>query len=141
MHTNAHQRRNNDYLTVPPKYKSRLVGCGNFETTEGLRTDSLRTDSPAADVDSHNIVCSWCAQAHISLRCCGFTNGYFQGRETDRLLYRKSAGGGPEDGQEERSPLKETCQASSFSLNLLLQTLFTLRNDESEIIAVTSSNV
>ena len=53
---NAHLRRDKDYVSVPAKYKSRLVGCGNFETTEGRRTDSA-----AGDVDSHNIVCSWCA--------------------------------------------------------------------------------
>ena len=29
-----------DDVSVPAKYKGRLVGCGNFETTEGLRTDS-----------------------------------------------------------------------------------------------------
>ena len=50
---NAYLRKDNDYVSVPAKYKSRFVGCGNFETTEGLRTDS-----PAGDVDSHNIVCS-----------------------------------------------------------------------------------
>ena len=55
---NAHLRRDSDYVSVPAKFKSRLVGCGNFQTTEGLRTDS-----PAGDVDSHDIVCSWCAQA------------------------------------------------------------------------------
>ena len=44
---NEYPRRDNDYVSVPAKYKSRLVGCGNFETTEGLRTDS-----PAGDVKS-----------------------------------------------------------------------------------------
>ena len=29
-----------DYVCVPAMYKCRLVGSGNFETTEGLRTDS-----------------------------------------------------------------------------------------------------
>ena len=43
---NAHLRRDSDSVSVPAKYKSRLIGCGNFETTEGLRTDS-----PAGDVD------------------------------------------------------------------------------------------
>ena len=52
-----------------------------WETTEGLRTDSL-----AGDVDSHNIVCSWCAQAHVSIHACDFTNGYVQGQEIDRNL-------------------------------------------------------
>ena len=77
----------------PAKYTSRLVGCGNFETTEGLRTDS-----PAGDVDSHNIVCSWCAQAHVSIHACDFTNGYFQGQEIDGILmYRIPAEGIPDD--------------------------------------------
>ena len=77
-------RRDNDYVSVPAKYKSRLLGCGNFEMTE-----RLRTDSPAGDGDSHNIVCSSCAQAHVSIHSCDFTNGYFQGQKIDRiLLYR-----------------------------------------------------
>ena len=64
------------------------------ETTEGLRTDS-----PAGDVDSNNIVCSWCAQAHVPIHACDFTNGYFQGQEIDRsLLYRIPAEGIPEEG-------------------------------------------
>ena len=59
----------------------------------------LRTDSPAGDVDSHNIVCSWCAQAHFSTHSCDFTNGYFQGQEIDRiLLCRTPAEGIPEEG-------------------------------------------
>ena len=89
---NAYLRRDSDYVSVLAKYKSPLVGCGNFETTEGLRTYS-----PAGDVDSHNIVCSWCAQAHVSIHSCDFTNGYFQGQEIDRiLLYRIPAEGIPE---------------------------------------------
>ena len=91
---NACLRRDNDSVSVPAKCQSRLVGCGNFETTEGLRTDSS-----ARDVDSHNIVCSWCAQAHVSSHSCDFTNGYFQGQEVDRiLLYRIPAEGIPEEG-------------------------------------------
>ena len=91
---NVYQRRDNDYVSVPEKYKNRLVGCGIFETTEGLRTDS-----PAGDVDSHNIVCSWCTRAHVSSHSCDFTNGHFQGQEIDRiLLYRVPAEGIPEEG-------------------------------------------
>ena len=48
---------------------SRLVGCGNLETTEGFLTDP-----PAGDVDSHNIVCSWCAQAHVFTHSCDSTS-------------------------------------------------------------------
>ena len=40
-------------------------------------------------MDSHNICCSWCAQALVSIHSCNFTNGYSQGQEIDRiLLYR-----------------------------------------------------
>ena len=154
---NAYQRRDNDYVSVPAKYKSRLVGCENFETTEGLRTDS-----PAGDVDSHNIVGSWCAQAHVSIHSCDFTNGGFQGQEIDRiLLYRIPPEGIPEEGiaggeiLASRVPvyskkdagrglwlrLKNTFGLFKCSLNQILPTLFTLRDEESRIIAVMSSNV
>ena len=123
----------NDYVPVPAKYKSRLVGGGNVHTTEGLRTDS-----PAGDVDSHNIVCSWCAQAHVHIHSCDFTNGYFQVQEIDRIvLYRIPAEGIPEEGiaggeiWASRVPvngtkdagrglwlrLKNTCKQFKFSLN------------------------
>ena len=39
-----------------PKFKSRLVSCGNFEVSEGLRSDS-----PTADTEAHNILCCWAA--------------------------------------------------------------------------------
>ena len=104
----------------------------------------------------------WCAQAHVSIHLCDFTNGYFQGQEIHRiLLFRIPAEGIPEEGisGEEilasRVPvcgtkdagrglwlrLKNTCKQFNFSLNQILPTLFTLRNEESKIIAVMSSNV
>ena len=155
--TNAYLRRDNHYVSVPAKYKSRLVVCGNFDTTEGLRTDS-----PVGDMDLHNIVCSWCALAHVSIHSCDFTNGSFQGQEIDRiLLYLIPAEGIPEEGiaggdiLASRVPiygtkdagrglwfrLKNTCKQFKFSLNQILPTLFTFRDEESRIIAVMSSNV
>ena len=140
-------------MFLPAKYKSRLLVCGDFETTEGLRTDS-----PVGDVDSHNIVCSWCAQDHVFIHACDFTNGYFQGQEIDRiLLYRIPAESisegvvgatilasrvpicGTEDaGRGLWLRLKNTCKQFIFSLNRILRTLITLRNEESNIIAVMS---
>ena len=38
---------------------TRVIGYGNFETTEGPHADP-----PVGNVDSHNIFCSWFAQAH-----------------------------------------------------------------------------
>ena len=84
-------------------FLQRIIGCGNFETTEGLRTDS-----PAGDVDLHNIVCSWSPQAHVPMHSCDFTNGHFQVQEIDRiLLYRVPAEGIPEEGIA-RKPIRRT---------------------------------
>ena len=151
---NAHLQRDSDYVFVPAKCQSRLVGCGNFETTEGPRTDS-----PAGDLDSHNVVCSWCAQAHVSIQACDFTNEYFQGQEIGRIsVCRIPAEGIPQEGiaggasLASRVPvygtkdvgrglwlrLKNTCKLFNFSLNQIQPTLFTLRNEESTVIAVMS---
>jgi len=92
---NAHKRRDNK--NIPPELKSRLVGCGNFENTEGLRTDS-----PTADVDSHNLVFSWCASNRVTIKSADITSAYLQGKENDRvILYRIPKGGIPEEGVEE----------------------------------------
>ena len=100
------------------------------------------------------IVCSLCAQAHVSIRSCDFTDGYFQGEEIDRiLLFRIPAAGIPQDGIAGgeilawRVPvygtrdagrglllrLKHTCKQFSFSLNYILPTLsrFEARNRKS----------
>ena len=69
---NAHKRRANK--DVKPDLKSRLVGCGNFEETEGLRTDS-----PAGDNDSHNLICSWCASNKIKIKSADISSAYLQG--------------------------------------------------------------
>ena len=156
---NAHLRRDSDYVSVLAKNTCRLFGCGNFETTEGVRTDS-----PAGDVDSHTIVCNSCAQAHVSIHACDFTEGYLQWQEIVRiLLYRMPAEGTPEEGVAGRAMLasrdpiygardagralwlrlKNTCKHFKCSLiqTQILPTLFTLRNEESKIIVVMSSNV
>ena len=84
---NAHKRRHG--VHVDPLVKSRLVGCGNFEDQEGLRTDS-----PAGDVDSHNLVFSWCASHKVKVRSADISNAYLQGKEVDRIiLYRIPKGG------------------------------------------------
>ena len=100
--------------------------------------------------------------AHVSIHSCDFTNGYFQGEEIDRiLLYRipvegiRELGvasgaivasrvpvyGATNAGRGLRLRLKNTCKEFQFALNQILPTLFTLRDDESSIIAVVSSNV
>ena len=94
---NAHRRRNNDYVAVPARLKSRLVGCGNFEDL-----GDARTDSPTGDVDAHNLVFSWAASVGATIRSADVTNAYLQGLPMDRiLLYRIPRGGIPEEGLEE----------------------------------------
>ena len=89
---NAHKRRYGTY--VEPDLKSRLVGCSNFEDQEGLRTDS-----PASDVDAHNIVFSWCASNKVNIKSADIRNAYLQGEEVDRIiLYKFPRGGIPEEG-------------------------------------------
>ena len=53
-----------------------MIGCGHFGTAEGLCTDS-----PAADVDSQNIVSSRLAQAHVPSRAFNSADGHL--RECD----------------------------------------------------------
>ena len=79
-----------------PQYKSRLVSCGNFECSEGLRSDS-----PTADIEVHNLICCWCAAHELDLHSADVTSAYFQGRPLDRvLLMRQPRGGipGVDDG-------------------------------------------
>ena len=151
---NAHKRR--DDKDIPADLKSRLVGCGNFEETEGLRTDS-----PTGDVDSHNMVFSWCASNKVRIKCADITSAYLQGKENDRIiLYRIPKGGIPEEGVNEgdvlaaRVPvygtkdagrgwwlrLQEVATAENFTVNKILPTMFTLRVEE-KIVGVMSSNV
>ena len=66
---NAHKRRANK--DVKPDLKSRLVGCGNFEEAEGLRTDS-----PAGDNDAHNLICSWCASNKVKIKSADISSAY-----------------------------------------------------------------
>ena len=150
----AHKRRQDKH--VAPELKSRLVGCGNFEETDGLRTDS-----PAGDVDAHNLVFSWCASHKVKIRSADISSAYLQGKEVDRLiLYLIPKGGIPSEGIAEgtviaaRVPiygtkdagrgfwlrLKEVVLHQAYALNCILSTMFTLRKD-GQIVAVMSSNV
>ena len=96
--------------------KKKGVGYRNFETTEGLRAD------PPAGVDS-NIVCSWCAQAHVSIHSCDFTNGYFQGQETGRILLYRIPKEGVTSGAifVSRVPIHGTMGARAEVTNSVLQ--------------------
>ena len=72
-----------------PQYKSRLVSCGNFECSDGLRSDS-----PTADIEVHNLICCWCAAHELDLHSADVTSAYFQGRPLDRVLLMRQPRGG-----------------------------------------------
>lgn len=85
--------RSKDYDAVPPLSKSRFVRCGNFEDTDGLKTDG-----PVVDVDAHNLVASWCASSRTTLRPDDIANMRLQGRPVDRVILCKMPRGGiPEE--------------------------------------------
>ena len=59
---NAHLHKLGKY--VKAELKSRLVGCGQFEDT----TD-LRTDSPTCELEALNLICSFAACSGYVLKC------------------------------------------------------------------------
>jgi hypothetical protein len=152
---NAHKRRDDNSVT--PELKSRLVGCGNFEETQGLRTDS-----PTADVDAHNLIFSFCASNHILVKSADIQAAYLQGKPVDRIiLYKIPRGGIPECGIAEdtviaaRVPIYGTKDAGrgfwlrlsddmrreGFKLNRILPTLFAFRDSDENIVGMMTSNV
>ena len=72
---------------------SRLFTYGTKVAKAGVMNPVLqkfpkqrRSADPVTEVDSHNTVCGWCAQAHVPTHSCDFTNRYFQGQEIGRIL-------------------------------------------------------
>ena len=63
------------------EYKSRLTGRGDLENLDGLRTDS-----PTAEIEAHNLIFSFAAAMGIRLKVGDISNAFFQGKEMDRLL-------------------------------------------------------
>ena len=64
-----------------PDYKSRLVACGQFEDCE-----EIRTDSPTADVEALNLLCSYAACSKLRIKGADIRNAYFNAEPLDRLL-------------------------------------------------------
>ena len=62
-----------------PRYKSRLVGCGNFEQDDGVRTDA-----PASDLETHCVVAAFAACNRTTIRSSDISNAYFQAQPLPR---------------------------------------------------------
>ena len=86
---NEFKERARDYQ---PKWKSRLVSRGNFEQTEGIRSDS-----PTGDSDLRMIITAWASVVGTKLHSADVSNAYFHSEPLDRvLLLRQPRGGLPE---------------------------------------------
>ena len=66
-----------------PKWKARLVACGNFEHMHG---EDIRADSPTAEQEGIALICSWAVSLGLRLKAADITNAYFQGKPLERLL-------------------------------------------------------
>ena len=66
-----------------PKWKARLVACGNFEQMNG---EDIRADSPTAEQEGIALLCSWAVSLGLRLKAADITNAYFQGKPLERLL-------------------------------------------------------
>ena len=66
-----------------PKWKARLVACGNFEQMNG---EDIRADSPSAEQEGILLICSWAISLGLRRRAADITNAYFQGKRLERIL-------------------------------------------------------
>ena len=72
---NEHLRGTPEYT---PKWKARLVACGNFEHIG--HEEDIRADSPTAEPEGIAISCSWAVSLGPRLKAADITNAYFQGK-------------------------------------------------------------
>ena len=85
---NIHEQHKPDFV---PDWKSRLVGCGNFEDAAGVRTDA-----PASDLETHSVVAAFAACIGVPIQSSDIKNAYFQALPIDRIvIMRQPAGGLP----------------------------------------------
>ena len=71
-----------------PKYKARLVACGNFEHIS--TGEDIRADSPTAESEALAFICSWASSLGLRIKAADITNAYFQGKPLERLLILKA---------------------------------------------------
>ena len=71
---NEFNRRACNPDNVPLDLKSRLVGRGDLETLDGVRTDS-----PTMDSEGHNLIFSFAASKGLRIKSADISNAYFQG--------------------------------------------------------------
>ena len=70
-----------------PKYKARLVACGNFEHIS--TGEDIRADSPTAEPEALAFICSWASSLGLRVKAADITNAYFRGKPLEPLLILK----------------------------------------------------
>ena len=74
-----------------PKFRSRLVSCGNFEDVD---ESQLRCDSPTAEAETHCMIASYAACHRLRLYCGDVSSAYFQSEPLERVILMKQPRGG-----------------------------------------------
>ena len=83
---NIHEQHKPDF---EPEFKSRLVGCGNFEDATGVRTDA-----PTSDLETHSIVAAFAVAEGVPPQSSDIRNAYFQALPIDRIVIMRQPSGG-----------------------------------------------
>jgi len=121
------------------------VGCGQFEDTVGIRTDS-----PTCELEGLHLLFSWAACNQLKLKAADVSNAYFQAKPLDRLILLKPPPGGlPGEGDltdaavVARVPiygfrdagrnfwkqLREVIQKAGLKPNKIIKALYSLSED------------
>ena len=77
---NIHEQHKPDF---EPEFKSRLVGCGNFEDAT-----CVRTDAPTSDLETHSIVAAFAVAEGVPPQSSDIRNAYFQALPIDRIVIK-----------------------------------------------------
>ena len=85
---NEFKKGRSDY---EPKYRSRLVSCGNCE---GVSRNELTCDAPTVDAETHCLIASYAASRKLKLRCGDISSAYFQSEPLERVIIMKQPRGG-----------------------------------------------
>ena len=138
-----------------PKFKSRLVSCGNYEDSSGLSSDA-----PTSDSETHSVVAAFAACHGVSIHSADVTSAYFQAKPLDRVLLMRQPRGGlpgvPDDALLlVRLPIYGLCDSGrgfwlrldsearevGLKPSLIFPAFYCLKNQDNKPIAVMTTHV
>eukprot|EP00973_Karenia_brevis_P038001 5239880-Karenia_brevis.AAC.1 len=102
----------NDHLKRPGKehlaeFKRRLVACGNYEDTEGVRTDS-----PTCDVEGLNSFISFATCNKLHIYSADLRHAYFHAKPVDRFILLEP----PKSGLPHDDNYMADCHKSNYAV-------------------------